>query len=340
MPAVTVWLNKGLDNAWEVLRILRWSRRRGELRLLCTHPRRNYRGARYADDFEAEPENLGPAEYVAYCLDVAQRYQVRLFVPGRKVREIVAARERFARLGTHLLAAADGPTLDLLASKATVYAALAREDVRLPDYAIVNDLAGFDAAWARLRPRHEALCYKPAVSIYGLGFRIVADGTPLLERLHAGDPLMITLEEARRRLGRQGRFADLLVMQYLPGPERSVDCLGQHGELVRCVVRRKAEDGQMIEDNAAIAGLARRLTVHFGLTGLFNIQFRDDAGMPYLLEINPRMSGGLPYACQAGLALPYWAIRLALGTVAPTDVPQPRSGVWVPLPEGRPATSL
>jgi hypothetical protein len=52
-----------------------------------------------------------------------------------------------------------------------------------------------------------------------------------------------------------------------------------------------------------------------------------------LLEINPRMSGGLPFACQSGLVLPLWAIRLALGTASPADVPTPRLGVWVPQPE-------
>jgi hypothetical protein len=197
---------------------------------------------------------------------------------------------------------------------------------------VVNDLAGFDAAWGRLRPRHRALCYKPAVSVYGLGFRVVADTPALLRRHRRGDPLTVTLADARRDLAAQGHFDDLILMEYLPGPERSIDCLARDGELLRCVVRRKSrrEGGpQLLEDNPDAVEIARRLTARLGLNGLFNIQLRDGGGQTYLLEINPRMSGGLRYSCRSGVAFPYWAIRLALDTAAPEDVPEPRTGILV-----------
>lgn len=78
-----------------------------------------------------------------------------------------------------------------------------------------------------------------------------------------------------------------------------------------------------------IEELARKLTRHFRLNGVFNIQFRDHDGMPFLLEINPRMSGGIHYACLSGVAFPYWAIRLALETAEPEDVPRPKTGIRV-----------
>jgi biotin carboxylase len=71
------------------------------------------------------------------------------------------------------------------------------------------------------------------------------------------------------------------------------------------------------------------LTAHFRLDALFNIQFRDSAGKAYLLEINPRMSGGLYCSCLSGVAFPYWAVRLALGTANPEDIPQPKVGFRV-----------
>jgi ATP-grasp domain-containing protein len=333
MNPLTVWLNKNLENTWEVIRILCAARLPGELHVLCTHPNRNYPGRREADLFEQEPDGLASEAYVDYCLDVVRRHRVDLFVPGRNLLPIVRARSRFEALGARVLAAADAATLELLASKARAYSAIGGDIVRIPDYEVVNDLAGFDAAWARLRPLHEAICYKPAVSIYGLGFRIVGDRGAALERLRSGDRLLIGLDDARRAFAARGRFRDLLVMQYLPGPERSVDCLARDGVLVRCVVRRKEEGGQVIEDNPGAAEVARRLTARLGLTGLFNVQLRDDHGVTYLLEINLRMSGGLPYACQSGLALPCWAVRLALGTAAPEDVPPPRTDVWVPVIE-------
>lgn len=330
MPPPTVWFNKYLGNTWEVLAGLRRDRRADEFRVLCTHPRPRYPGRHAADEFEVEPDGLPADEYVAHCLDVAARHAVTLFFPGRNVLPVVAARARFAALGTTVCAAGDAATIRLVNHKGRLAAAAADvPGVRLAGYEVVNDLAGFDAAYDRLR-RHATVCYKPATSVYGIGFRVV---DPPFAHDNAA-----SLAEARDSLAAKGRFADLLVMEYLPGPERSVDGLAERGELVACVVRRKEHESQVIEDNPRLAEVARRLAARLGLAGLFNVQFRDRGGEPHLLEINPRMSGGLPLAGRSGLNLPLWAVRLALGTAAPADVPAARTGFRVPQPV--PARSL
>jgi hypothetical protein len=61
--------------------------------------------------------------------------------------------------------------------------------------------------------------------------------------------------------------------------------------------------------------MVRRLARHFNLGGLFNVQFRSRAERPEnpcLLEINGRMSGGLPYVALSGLNLPLIAIQIAM----------------------------
>jgi carbamoylphosphate synthase large subunit len=46
---------------------------------------------------------------------------------------------------------------------------------------------------------------------------------------------------------------------------------------------------------------------------IFNIQVKFNQGLPKLLEINPRMSGGLYFSCLSGVNFPYLAVRLLLG---------------------------
>ena len=334
----TVWINKYLSNTWEVLQLVRAASRPGEFRLLCTHPRALYPGREHCDLFEQEPDGLREDAYVDYCLDFARRHRVELFLPGRNVLPIARAAQRFEAAGMRVLATGDAPTIERLNHKGAVYVALGQHDIAIPEHEVVNNLADFDAAWERLRPRHDLLCYKPAVSVYGIGFRIVGDRGGAAAQLRAHNPFFVSHDQARRELGAKAPFRDLLVMQYLPGHERSVDCLARDGELIACVVRRKEDGGQVLEDNPALVATVRRLTAALRLSNLYNVQFRDAGGRPYLLEINPRMSGGLPFACQSGLVLPLWALRLALGTEMPDDVPAPRAGVWVPQPE--PVSSL
>jgi len=332
MAAPVVWLNKYLGNTWNILARLRQERRPGEFVLLHSHPNANNVGRDHADSFEDEPAGLSDAEYVEFCLDFARRHRVALFWPGWKRSAMAAARKRFEALGTRLLVAGDAATLATVGDKGRLYRTLAGEDFRLPEYAIVNDLAGFDAAWKDMRPRHRRLCYKPAVSVFGIGFHVVVD-RPVPQRLFIPMPARISLDDARRQLAAKGRFGDLMLMQYMPGPERSVDCLALDGQLVTCVVRRKQKRRQIIEDLPALVDVVARLIRRLRLNGIVNVQFREVAGEPHLLEINPRMSGGLVIACAAGVNLPLWAIRLALGTAKPDDVPEPATGLIVPQPK-------
>jgi hypothetical protein len=338
MKPVVVWFNKYLSNTWEILALLRELRGPEEFRLLCTDPRQHYPGFLHADWWEQEPSGLDEEKYLEYCLEVIQRFQVNLFFPGRKLLPILRAKDRFENLGVKILATGNAPTVALLNSKSQVYQEAAGYHIGVPDFEIVHDLAGFDVAYAKLRQRHEILCIKPDVSVYGLGFHIVMDSAPSRKLGQPSNPVFLELAEVRRRLGQDKTFRAKLVMEYLPGPERSVDCLAREGELLRCVVRRKQKGGQVLEDNPAIVTAVRELTACLGLTYLFNVQFRDRQGKSFLLEINPRMSGGLPFSCQSGLVLPLWAIRLALGTAQPEEIPQPRTGLWIPQPE--PVSSL
>jgi len=41
------------------------------------------------------------------------------------------------------------------------------------------------------------------------------------------------------------------------------------------------------------------------------------------------MAGGTYFGAHTGLVLPYWAIRLALGTATAKDIPTPTTGICV-----------
>jgi carbamoylphosphate synthase large subunit len=332
MRPITIWLNKNLSGTFNVIETLRAARQNESFHIVCSHTSPDFPALRISDSFEVEPRGPSESAYLDYCEQTIRKHQVDVFIPGKMLRAIVRERRRFEARNVRLVCAADADTLKLLENKASLYRAIPSGLAPVPEHRVVNDLAGFDAACAALRERKHVVCFKPAVSMFGLGFRILTERGTALDRLLSGDPIKIGLPEARLFLGQQPRFRDVIVMQYLPGPERSVDCLAQDGKLVCCVVRRKpmgTEGAQLLEENPAIEELARRLTGHFGLDGVYNIQFRDCDGTPYLLEINPRMSGGLHYACLSGVAFPYWAVRLALETASPEDVPRPRTGIRV-----------
>jgi carbamoylphosphate synthase large subunit len=124
----------------------------------------------------------------------------------------------------------------------------------------------------------------------------------------------------------------MLLMAYLDGHEYSVDCVGDHGRLVTAVVRKKPMQsgrGQLIDMRDDILDATAELARLYGLNGMFNVQFREGRGQLHLLEINPRMSGGIGMACVAGPNLPYIALAGFADGFDTVTVPPVRDGIRV-----------
>jgi hypothetical protein len=109
-------------------------------------------------------------------------------------------------------------------------------------------------------------------------------------------------------------------MEYLPGPEWSLDCICDEGRMVTGVARRKRGRVQELEADGPIFAMARAAIDLFGLSGQINVQFKAadlDGGDPRLLEINPRMSGGMARTRFAGVNLPWTHAAMLLGLPMP-----------------------
>lgn len=309
-----VWFNKGFSSVHGALRLLRQGA--GEnataLTLLASGAHPQSLVALAADHYWTEPTGLAPQEYVDWCLETCSHHAIDILVPGKAVQALVAQSARFAAQGTRVLAAADAATLALLEDKARFYAAVDCTPALAPESLTVRTLDEFDAAYATLAARHAQVCIKPAVGVYGIGFRRIRTDVSAMDVLLRGMDYQIDLPTLRFMLGQVPQWAPMLVMEYLPGAEYSVDCLADAGVLRCAVARRKgtaAGQGQRIDMRADLQEACARIVAQFGLNGYLNIQFRDGVQGPGLLEVNARMSGGIAMACLAGPNLPWLGLQ-------------------------------
>lgn len=112
-----------------------------------------------------------------------------------------------------------------------------------------------------------------------------------------------------------------LIMEYLPGPEYSVDVFRtRRGAILAAVPRERLR----VDSGVAIAArtlhdleleqYASIAVEALDLEGVANVQFRrDHDGRPTLLEINPRFPGTMPLTVGAGVDMPNLAVKDALG---------------------------
>ncbi|MBB5369409.1 MULTISPECIES: ATP-grasp domain-containing protein [unclassified Janthinobacterium] len=311
-----VWFNKTFSSVATAMRLIREAdllatNGKPRYHLVCSNTNAHAAAFLEAHEYAVEPAGLTGVAYVEWCLDFCRTREITIFWPGKEAGRIASASARFAAIGVRLLSVASEEVLALMHDKARFCDGLDLPMARPADYRAVNTIAEYDAAYAELRPLHRTLCIKPSESVYGLGFAVLDEVRSSAQLLLAGAAYQINAQELRSGLAQMQTFKTLLLMEYLDGHEYSADCVADQGRLVCAIPRKKlhaAGSGQLIELRKDLLAACTKLARDYQLNGVFNIQFREGANGLALLEINPRMSGGIGMACAAGPNLPYLAL--------------------------------
>lgn len=305
-----VWFNKTFASVGSAIRLIREADQKGDYEIVCTNTNPHASAFLAAHESAVEPSGYKGQAYLAWCLNFCVTHRIDIFTPGKEASLVSAERGRFEAQGTRVLCAAPSGMLDLLHNKARFY-----QDVACATppaaFRLVETATEFDMAYRDLRKDHSKLCIKPSVSVYGLGFSVLDEERSSAQLLLEGVSHHIGLEDLRRGFLTMEKFRPMLLMEYLDGHEFSVDCVGDNGRLVCAVPRKKpllTGQGQVIVLRDDILESTRHLSESYCLNGTFNVQFREGQRGLCLLEINPRMSGGIGMACLAGPNLPYLAL--------------------------------
>ena len=303
-----VWFNRTFSSVYTAIKLIREADTANRFYVIHSNPNPHSPAGRVAHDFIVEPTGLDTDAYIDWCLAFCIEHRIDIFFPGKGATRLALELDRFAAIGTRICSVASHAALTTIHDKARFYAETVLEGAPVAEFAPFDTLAQFDAAYAQLRPRHAKLCVKPSNSVFGLGFAILDEERSSAALLIEGVEYHTGLQDFRRGLGELGTVRTMLLMEYLDGHEYSVDCVGDNGRLVAAIARKKpmqAGRGQLIDMRDDILAATAELARIYGLSGMFNAQFREGGGALRLLEINPRMSGGIGMACVAGPNLPY-----------------------------------
>lgn len=316
-----IWLNRTYAENAFFIGLLRENRDDVELEIHASHVDADSPVLRAADVSSLEPEGLSPAAYVEFALDYCTRQGITLFLPRLHQQVVAAHREDFAAVGTTVLSP---PTaaIELFNDKATAYEQLAAAGLPVPPWWRVQDAAELLDAVERIEADGGSPCLKPVTGAGGEGFRMLSRKPFSLSRLAGAPSWYVPLDDVVAALERDERErpVDWLVMPHLAGPEVSVDCLaGPDGRLRAAVGRSKDGRRRGFTLEPAYLEPTELLVETFGLAYLTNVQYRHHRGVPVLLDINTRPSGGLHQLSRCGVNFPWAAMQLALG-LEPTDI--------------------
>src|SRR6266550_78325 len=226
---------------------------------------------------------------------------------------IALLRRHRARLEPRVcVALAPEPALTIAISKERTLAVARRLGLRVPREVIVRDGADVTAA---LNDIGLPAVIKPNESWLWGG----------REGARLSGQLAVTPAEARHAVAAVTRFGEAALLQpLLTGRREAVSFLYAHGEVyarfAQWAKRTSPPLGgnsvlrQSIAVPADIGGHAESLVREINLEGYSEVEFRRGAdGIPYLMEINPRLSASVEVAVRAGVDFPYLLYQWASG---------------------------
>lgn len=262
------------------------------------------------------------ANFVEQVFSVCQQNNIQLVLPlvTRELLPLARVRDRFAQSGIKVLVS-PAEAIEIANDKAACYQYLQSKGIPVPQFCVANTTEEFIHAAFELGHPQQDFCFKPSSSNGSRGFRVISDSIDESHQLFDLKPYstFITYTHAVSILASKP-FPQLLVTEYLPGDEYSVDCLADRGTARLVVPRLRTKmingisvKGTFLED-ADIIEYCSQIIEAIGLHGNIGIQVKKNAaGQPLLLEINPRVQGTIVAALGAGVNLPILAIKQELG---------------------------
>lgn len=278
-------------------------------------------GKYLAKDFEVIPTANDPS-FIDAVLSLCRKKNIHAILPlvTKELIPLAQHLREFELAGAKLLVST-AASLEIANNKSRLYEFLQWRGLPVPDFRVVENAEQFKTAIEELGYPEKQVCFKPSVSNGSRGFRIVSEKINELDLLFNYKPssTYLCLKDAVRILS-SGAFPELLVSEYLPGEEYSVDCLANHGDSLLIVprLRKKTISGISVEgefvNEETIISYSRQIIKELQLHGNIGIQVKKSAAGKFLiLEINPRVQGTISAALGAGINLPELAVKQELG---------------------------
>jgi carbamoyl-phosphate synthase large subunit len=260
------------------------------------------------------------SQYIEHIVDICRREHITTIIPqySDELLPMAANLGRFREMGVEVLVTEDLEKLKIANSKVALYQFFSHKDF-VPQYRIAASPAAVADALEELGYPRVPVCIKPAEGEGGKGFRIITEEKIDIFSEPPGTP-KVDMETYLSQLNKMEKIPELVVMEYLPGKEYSVDCVCKDGTAYLCIPRQRIETTMgvatvsQIEKNEELIRYSQEIISALKLSYNINIQFKYSAeGRPKLVEINPRVSGSLVANLGAGVNMLESSLNLAYG---------------------------
>ena len=292
-----------------------------EFRIIGTSSEKDGSGFTSIDKgyFVSQPDDKN---YVSDLLAVCKKEKVKILIPcdPRELIAIASNKEKFEKIGA-LTLLSSLKSIQITDDKEKFFIFCKEKGVPVPNFIKIKSYNDFRRAVLKLGYPQKAVCFKPKISSGTRGFRVLSSKYNRLRNLLKDHPgtVVADFSEVCSILKTAKIFPEILVMEFLPGKEYSVDILASNGKAQIIIPRTRDKIllgasflGQAVKEKEIIK-CSEKIVEIFNLDTIVGIQFRkDERGIPRAIEVNPMIQGAALLSVAAGADLVGLAIKNAL----------------------------
>ena len=270
------------------------------------------------DAFYPIPAAKSP-DFLDKILEICEKEGVDLLVPcvTREIHTLSKNKEKFKEIGT-TVAAMDYDKIEIVNNKANLLSELKKKGMEVPEFYVAEKWEQAEEYAKKLGYPNNSFCVKQEIGNGSRAVRVILPYDEMATEFFENKPngMICSYSDIEGILKSINPWpCRMVIMENLPGFEFCVDIIAKDGKVISIVGRRSTvvvSSNAMqcvIEKNEYIENYCKDVVKKLNLTGNIGFDFKcDKNGIPRLLEINPRLTGGIVACCAAGVNLPYLGI--------------------------------
>lgn len=324
-PVTVLLTGCGAPGAPSIIECLRKNGER-EIRIVSVDMNENAASRRSVDAFYTVPQAEDPG-FIDRVLEICQKEGVRVVVPivTRELEVFSGAKSRFEEIGVKVAVAEPGP-LHIANNKGLLLTAMKEAGLPTPEFRIASTADQVLDAIGALGYPDKPVVVKPTFGNGSRGTRILDSRISRYDLFFKEKPngVYISLSELTEILRERDAIPEMMVMEYLPGTDYTVDLIADHGTVLTSMCRKgtlvvsSIFMGSVIEQHQQSLSLAHSVTRLLELDGSVGFDMKcDKDGRSLVMEINPRLTAGVVACAVSGVNFPYLAVKRLLGEPLP-----------------------
>lgn len=216
----------------------------------------------------------------------------------------------------------DEKILHLVNNKGSLLNKIKELNIKVPKYFLTNNLKEIKEAIKKIGYPENPVFLKPTLGNGSRGTRMLDSSISKFDSFFSSKPnsFLISYDELIEILSEKKELPEMMVMEFLPGSEYSVDILSEQGKCLAIVCRKglrvvsSIQMDSIIEKNSNLENMCKEVVEKLKLTGIFSFDVKCDKDEnPLIIEMNPRLPAGIVATVVAGCNIPYLEVKRLLG---------------------------